>query len=200
MENKEQSQLKRSFLLRRKKVRIAGYAPSLTDPLREIICYTESGGRLVLRNHPEHMTWYASADGRFFHLTKHGMREVAVCYGPAMARRVKSDYPVLIYDKKRGTSSGRKMCHHFMWEVWHGARVQGMEIDHVNGNKLDWRLCNLDLVPPSENRRRASILRRLRKGGIVPDDVEPEVLRRFFSRVSLSDPAEVMERSFRMMD
>lgn len=36
--------------------------------------------------------------------------------------------------------------HRLMWTVFHGLIPQGMEIDHINGNRADNRLMNLRLV------------------------------------------------------
>ena len=67
-----------------------------------------------------------------------------------------SKYPVM-------RNFNNRMCHHLVWETFVGMRRKGMEIDHINGNKLDWSLDNLQEVTPQENRRRARYLRVLRE-------------------------------------
>src|SRR5262245_26010099 len=51
-------------------------------------------------------------------------------------------------------NSGRKKVrtvHSLVCETFLGPRPQGMVCDHVNGNKLDCRLANLEYVTFSEN-------------------------------------------------
>ena len=55
-----------------------------------------------------------------------------------------------------------------------------MQIDHLNGNVLDYRARNLEQVTPSENIRRSMRLRALRKMGMKTNDLAPEVARDFF--------------------
>ena len=49
-----------------------------------------------------------------------------------------------------------------------------MEIDHLNGNKLDWSVDNLEYVTPAENRKRAVILRARRM--VARQDNDPSKL------------------------
>ena len=58
---------------------------------------------------------------------------------------------------------GGTECHKLMYEAFYGPRTKGMEIDHLNGNKLDYRPSNLQEVTPAENRRRVPYLRALRE-------------------------------------
>jgi len=43
--------------------------------------------------------------------------------------------------------------HRFVWEYFNGKIPEGLEIDHINGDKTDNRLENLRLVTPIENNR-----------------------------------------------
>ena len=168
-------------LLERKKVTITGFGAHLLEPERCMVIYS-SGGVLVARNHPHYKNWYCTQDGRFFHLTKNGsrIREVKVKWNPSMSIRranMHNAYPEL------NREGGYKLCHHFMWEVWKGPRTQGMQIDHINGNKFDWRLCNLEEVTPHENRKRAQMLREMRRNGIEPADCTTEHLHKIFNSI-----------------
>lgn len=44
-------------------------------------------------------------------------------------------------------------CHRLAWLLFHGLDPVDMEIDHVNGNPKDNRLCNLRLSSKAENQR-----------------------------------------------
>ena len=172
-------------LLERKKVSIEGFGAHLFDPERCLVAYT-TAGVLVLKNHPDFPKWYCTQDGRFFHLTKNGnhLNEMKAKFGPSGTRscvHMHGRYPCLTRLSDRTLST--MDCHRFMWEVWKGPRTQGMQIDHVNGNKLDWRLCNLEEVTPAENRKRALMLREMRRNGIEPTDCTTEHLRKIFNSI-----------------
>ncbi|CAH3143934.1 unnamed protein product, partial [Porites lobata] len=46
-----------------------------------------------------------------------------------------------------------KTCfvHHFVWECFNGIIPENKVIDHINNNKQDNRLCNLQLMTQQEN-------------------------------------------------
>ena len=99
-------------------------------------------------------TLYVSTGGDFFNAQGNRLKPA---FSPA-ARRYKkgSHYPCM-------RNFGNRACHLLVWETFVGKRRKGMEIDHINGNKLDWSLDNLQEVTPQENRRRARYLRVLRE-------------------------------------
>ena len=65
--------------------------------------------------------------------------------------------------------------------TWIGPRPQGYEIDHLNGDILNWSADNLQYVTPEENRRRAVILRELRANGTDPAQLSREQLISLFN-------------------
>lgn len=89
---------------------------------------------------------------------------------------------------------GSRSCHTLIWETWVGPRTPGMEIDHVNGDKMNWSLANLEEVTPAENRKRAKILRAMRAAGTDPTTIPQSRLKAIFARYDLMDGAEQMSR------
>ena len=72
-----------------------------------------------------------------------------------------------------------------MYEAFYGPRTKGMEIDHLNGDKLDYRPSNLQEVTPAENRRRAKILRAMRAVGLDPRTYSREELLANFKKYTI---------------
>ena len=54
---------------------------------------------------------------------------------------------------RRGIKKVR--AHRLIWEAVHGPIPAGMQINHINGNKRDNRIANLELVTPGDNQRHA---------------------------------------------
>jgi len=66
-----------------------------------------------------------------------------------------------------------------------------MEIDHLNGNKLDWSVDNLEYVTPAENRKRAGLLRVLRNIGRDPKKMSREELLAIFNKYYFANPKNI---------
>ena len=148
----------------------------------------------IVRKCPTIKPLYCSRAGKFYSvhnaiLTDDGwvMREIKPNYTPGMANHKGGS----CYPKMRNFAG--KDCHHLMWETWVGPRTKGMEIDHINGNMMDWSLSNLEEVTPEENRKRAKILRVLRSIGREPREMSREELLNIFKRYEFEDPAKRME-------
>ena len=99
-------------------------------------------------------TLYVSTGGDFF--SANGNRLKPTFSPSSRSYKKGSCYPLMRH-------FGNQACHRLVWETFVGPRHKGMEIDHINGNKFDWSLGNLQEVTPQENRRRSRYLRVLRE-------------------------------------
>ena len=122
---------------------------------------------------------YCSADGRFFSITRRSIRQVQHAFSPSHRTPGRG-----CHNGKRGNvypcmvNFGGRSCHILIYETWVGERKPGMQIDHLNGDVLDYRASNLEMVTPAENRRRAQYLRVMRECEFDP---------RIFSRAQLHE-------------
>ena len=155
--------------------------------------YTEDGGMIDARRCPIEQTGnrvlYCTREGVFLSLSRFGLREVQQNESArylAGGHRGGSRYPKLSY-------FGNKACHILMWETWVGTRTPGKEIDHINGDKMDCRLCNLEEVTPEENRKRAKLLRVLRSIGRDPRKMSRDELLGIFRKYEFADGSKQME-------
>ena len=89
------------------------------------------------------------------------------------------------------TNFSSRLCHHLIWETFVGPRTPGMEIDHINGDKMDWSLANLQEVTPAENRKRAKLLRILRFNGRDPKQMSRDELLEIFKKYDFVDPQRI---------
>ncbi|MBQ3716835.1 MAG: HNH endonuclease [Paludibacteraceae bacterium] len=125
---------------------------------------------------------YCSADGRFFSITWRSVRQVQHHF--SLSTRTPGRY---CHNGKRGNAYpsmvnfSNRLCHHLIYETWVGPRTPGMQIDHVNGDILDYRACNLEQVTPSENMRRAKYLRVMRQCEFDPRIFTADDLRKLFA-------------------
>ena len=70
----------------------------------------------------------------------------------------KNNRGYLIFAVRKYAQPGHKtyLVHRFIYECFNGVIAEGMEIDHINNNKEDNRLCNLQLLTPQENSKKAA--------------------------------------------
>ena len=71
-----------------------------------------------------------------------------------------SKYPVLRHFTKNTGKSGI-LCHHAMYEIWHGLRPEGYEIHHLNRDKFDWSDDNLILLQKGREHANADARQKL---------------------------------------
>ena len=84
--------------------------------------------------------------------------------------------------------------------TWIGPRPEGYEVDHINGDMLDWSTDNLEWVTPAENRKRAVILRARRMVARQdndpskdPKDMSSEELLQLFNMYNAKRPSDETE-------
>ena len=148
---------------------------------------------------------YCSRAGKFYSLhnailTEEGwvLREIKTNLSPAMQHNPNTHGGV--YPSIR--QSNGQPCHKLVALTWIGPRpivvtpdgqaIQ-MQIDHLNGDKHDWRADNLEYVTPAENRKRAKLLRILHSIGRDPRLMSRSELLSIFRRYDFMSPADRME-------
>lgn len=106
--------------------------------------------------------YYVTSDGEFFSETKR------------LKKGNTTGYEYVSIDGKL------KLAHRLVWEAFNGVIPEGMEIDHINTDRLDNRLENLRLVTPSENKRNPLTIERYRQSnknkGIIRKRNEKKLL------------------------
>ena len=121
---------------------------------------------------------FVGTDGRFYNAQG---RELKPQFSPYSRTRKKGYcYPMMRHFAAR-------LCHHLVYETFVGPRTKGLEIDHINGNKLDWRLVNLRQITNAENVRCAKILRAMRAVGLNPASYKQEELLNIFDKYEIND-------------
>lgn len=152
--------------------------------------YTADGGVFEARRCPTEKPLYCTRDGHFLSLTKLGLREIKPNIAQAGTRKCThtngngTHYPFL-------RQFGAKHCHFLVAGAWYGPRPEGMVIDHLNGNILDWSADNLEYVTPAENNKRAKLLRVLRSIGRDPKQMNREELLSIFSKYTFTNPQNI---------
>ena len=136
-------------------------------------------------------TLYCTRDGIFLQRKSDGWKELKPNTNPSNLRSKLgkgSHYPSMQH-----FSSLR--CHILVCTAFHGARPEGYECDHINGNNMDWSADNLRWVTKAENIRCGRYLKRLRKHGIDPKRVKYHLLLALYSL-----PWEQFEKYLHLFD
>lgn len=129
---------------------------------------------------------YCSREGKFYSvhnmlITEMGcvMRELkpSVCVVGGRRRVAKQGWRTL-YPIMRNFTPHH--CHTLVAGAWLGPRPEGMVIDHINGDIMDWSADNLEYVTPEENYHRAMWLRWFRSMGRDPRTMDREELKECF--------------------
>lgn len=97
----------------------------------------------VYQIHPSYDMYAASRDGKIIHIVKQV---------PNIGVQMRNSYMLHIGVKKYGSTNRKTyLVHRFVWECFHGMIPDGKVIDHINNNKEDNRLSNLQLMTQQEN-------------------------------------------------
>lgn len=152
----------------------------------------------IVRRCPTDKPRYCSRTGKFYsvhnmQITDEGciMHEVKPNFSPAMrtpGRHCHNGKRGWVYSIMR--QYDKQLCHKLIALTWIGPRSEGMEIDHINGDILNWSADNLEYVTPEENRKRARLLRVLRSSGRDPKQMSREELLSIFNKYTFQDPAD----------
>ena len=151
----------------------------------------------IVRKCPTEKPLYCSRAGKFYSI--HGMsitdegcimREVKPNVNPTRLSRWVSSHGISGSQYPTIRQTHGQPCHKLVALAWLGPRPQGMEIDHLNGCKLDWSVENLEYVTPAENRKRARLLRVLRGIGRDPRKMSRAELLEIFRKYEFGKPKE----------
>lgn len=133
---------------------------------------------------------YCSRDGKFYRLRNAKLIPMTPSVVTHYNRKTcHTRYPIV-------TRSSPRIIHVLMALTWIGPRpftvtphgqTTPMEIDHLNGDILDWRADNLQYVTPAENRKRAKLLRVLRSIGREPRQMTREELLEIFNKYTFTN-------------
>ena len=132
---------------------------------------------------------YCSKQGRFYSLSARGLNQIKPFVTKNWHRKpnVHSNYPRLC------GYVGNPCCHILVAIAWLGPRPAGCVVDHLNGILSDYRAANLQWITPTENRKRAVILRArrmiARQDGrleLLPENMKPEELLELFNAYNVA--------------
>lgn len=98
----------------------------------------------------EYNCW-VSKDGLVFRITKNGKLRLLKPY-------MKDGNSYLMVALKKPSS---KLLHKVIWETFNGKIPEGYQVDHINDNKFDNRLSNLQLLSISDNLNKPHRLKAL---------------------------------------
>lgn len=189
--NQSQAQIFRTMSKKRRKI---------SGPPLKYKVDPEDKRTLILRNGTQirrcrdNLCVYCSRAGRFYTLTRFGLRAIKVQLAP------KKNYckPMRGRGHHQGqhyphVSLGHKhySVHHMMMWAWRGVWNKLIEVvDHIDGNIYNWHLDNLRALEIAENDRCGGILRRLRN--VAKERNDPSLLP---VNIAYDDLLEIFERT-----
>lgn len=159
----------------------------ISDIPPSLVCKDGTEVRLCPLNRTNGKPIYCSQSGLFFSYTTGELKKVKPYANLHFKSKcnVHSDYPKLQH------YLGNTRVHMLMALTWLGERPEGMVIDHLNGNILDWSADNLEYVTPDENRKRAKLLRVLRSIGRDPKQMSRTELLNIFNKYTFTEDVKL---------
>ena len=156
----------RSWAFIRPGTNVLGFIAQPREFVNILFC---DGSSAIARRHPtavckagnSRLYGESSSGLRFFSLSKFGLAEIKPDWQKSWAEGIGgSKYPRLTNFKKE-SSKGGILCHHAMYEIWHGPRPEGHELHHLNRDKFDWSGDNLLLVRKGREHANADARQKL---------------------------------------
>ena len=103
--------------------------------------------KCVYNVHPVYDLYASSKDGKIIHIIKQE---------PFKGNKTRRGY-LNVCVRKHGQSGFKGyQVHHFIWECFNGFIPDGKVIDHINNNKEDNRLLNLQLITQKQNCKKSA--------------------------------------------
>ena len=102
--------------------------------------------KCVYKLHPMYDLYAGSKDGRVVNIIKKI---------PLLGNMQNSGYLGCMVRKHAQSGQKTYQVHQFIWECFNGVIPEGKVIDHINNNKEDNRLCNLQLLTNQQNCKKA---------------------------------------------
>jgi hypothetical protein len=156
----------RSWAFIRPGTNVLGFIAQPEEFVNILFC---DGSSAIARRHPTavgdtgnaHLYGEGGAGLRFFSLSRLGLSQIKPSWNKAMAEGAGgSKYPKLSHFVTETRKSGI-LCHHAMYEIWHGPRPEGHELHHLNRDKFDWSSDNLLLVRKGREHANADARQKL---------------------------------------
>ena len=102
--------------------------------------------KCVYSVHPIYDLYAADQNGNIINLVKKVPRKGVVRHDGYLAAKV----------RKYGHKQKSMQAHRFIWECFNDLIPEGKVIDHINDDKKDNRLCNLQMLTPQENCKKSA--------------------------------------------
>ena len=101
----------------------------------------------VYKIHPIYNLYAGSEDGKIIHIIKRDTHK---------GNKSNNGYLRLNVRKHGQSRQKTHQTHRFVWECFNGVIPEGKVIDHINNDKEDNRLCNLQLITHQQNCKKSA--------------------------------------------